>query len=58
MARVSQDEMEKMLLEITLGKPPTLHTPEADALRAKLTAEVKAIQAKGGAVAVPHEMPG
>lgn len=50
-------EMEKMLVEIVTGKLPSLRTPEADELRAKLTAEVEAIHAKGGTVEVPHEIP-
>lgn len=49
-------EMERMLVEIVTGKPPTLRTPEADELRAKLTKEVREIQAKGYEVDIPHEI--
>ena len=47
-----------MLVEIETGKPPSLVTPEANALRAKLIVEVAEIKARGGAVAIPYEVPG
>lgn len=54
---VDTREMERMLVEIVTGKPPSLRTPEADEIRARLTKEVEEIHAKGGEVEIPHEIP-
>lgn len=50
-------DMERMMVEIVTGKPPSLRTPEADEMRARLTAEIREIQARGGEVEIPHEIP-
>lgn len=54
---MDSDDIERMLVEIETGAPPTLLTPEADAMRAKLTKECADIRAKGGAVAIHHDIP-
>ena len=46
----TSDQLERMLVEIVTGQPPSLLGPEADAMRAQLKAEVDAIHADGGAV--------
>jgi hypothetical protein len=54
---VDTRDMEVMMVEILQGKPPSLRTPEADEVRAKLKKEIEEIQAKGGTVDVPFEIP-
>ena len=46
-----------MLVEIVTGKTPTLRTPEADEVRARLTLQVQEMQAKGLEVEIPFEIP-
>lgn len=53
---ITTDDANTMLIEIVTGKKPTLTTPEADALREKLTQEVAEIRAKGGIVEIPREV--
>lgn len=54
---MDSSDIERMLVEIVTGKPPTLSGPEADAMRAQLKMECDEILAKGGIVAIPHEIP-
>jgi len=51
------DDLERMLVEIECGHPPSLVSPEADAMRARLVEACDAIHAKGGSVLIPHEIP-
>lgn len=50
-------DLETMLVELALGKKPSLDTPEANALRAKMKSEVDAIVKAGGTIEIPHEIP-
>jgi len=52
------DDLRTMLVEIMTGKPPTLRTPEADAMRARLQRECEEIRANLGTVAISSEIPG
>jgi hypothetical protein len=54
---IRTDQLEKILVEVVTGKPPSLQTPEADAIRAQFTREVEEIRAKGGVVEIPGEIP-
>jgi hypothetical protein len=52
------DEMTRILVEVTTGKPPAKpDTVEFAVMRKKLKREVDEIRAKGGTVLVPHEIP-
>lgn len=51
------DEIETILVELVMNKPPTLMTPEADAMRVQLKKEIDTIHAMGGEVEIPHEIP-
>ena len=51
---ISGEELEQMLLEIVLKKPPTLTTPEANEMRERLQKECDEIIASGGTVEIPH----
>jgi hypothetical protein len=51
------DDINRILVEIVTGQPPTLTTPEAIVMRAKLQKECDAIVAKGGVVDIPPEIP-
>lgn len=50
------EELSLMLREITLKLPPTLKTPEANAMRTQLTKECEAIVARGMVVDIPSEI--
>ncbi len=51
------NELETMLVELTLGKPPSLNTPEANAMRERMKVEVDEIIARGDGIEIPHEIP-
>ena len=55
---IDSEDLERMLVEITTGKPPSLYTPEANTLRAKLQEECDDITKMGGTVMIHHEIPG
>jgi hypothetical protein len=50
------EDLERMLVEIVTGKPPSLNTPEANAIREKLRIEVQAIHDRGGEVEIQSEI--
>ena len=53
--RLSSEDVNRILGDVTLGKPPSIQTPEALALYARLAKEVEEIAAGGGFVGVPGE---
>ena len=55
---IDSEDIEHMLVEIVTGKPPSLMTPEAAAMREKLQYECDEITRKGGTVMIHHEIPG
>jgi hypothetical protein len=54
---ITTEELYRMDVELETGKPPSLTTPEANAIREILRKEGDAIRAKGGQVDCPHEIP-
>lgn len=51
------DDLERMMIEIATKRPPSLNTPEANAMRETLRSEMSAIVLRGGALEIPHEIP-
>ena len=49
------EDLERMLVEVTVGKPHTVKGAEAEALYAKIQQEVDDIVARGNQVAIPSE---
>jgi len=54
---IDTDDLITMMVELETGKPPSLNTPEANAIREKLRKECDEIRAKGGMVDIPFEIP-
>jgi len=54
---IDMDDIQKMLVEIQTGKPPSNTTPEANRIRQQLQKECDEIKAKGGTVKIPHDIP-
>ena len=55
---MTSDEMVQLAMDITLGRPaPPNESPEWKAARARLTAQIDEIKAKGGVVDLPREIP-
>lgn len=54
---LTTDEMQKIVVEETLGKTPTTSGPEADAFREEIRNNIAAIKAKGLVVDIPREWP-
>ncbi len=51
-------DMEKMLVEVVTGKPPTDTSYEASVIREQLQKECNEIIAKGGSIEIPPEIAG
>jgi len=49
--------MEIIMVEVSTGKEPSFHSPEADAYREEFTRDKAALEAKGGTYIIPHEIP-
>lgn len=49
------EEMNCITKEVTLGMPPSVDTPEANAFREQITHEIAEIKAKGRIVELPAE---
>lgn len=55
---IKTDDLERMLVEITTGKPPARpDSLEEAAMRSQLMKECNEIEARGGTVEIPHEIP-
>ena len=54
---LSPRQMEIIMVEVSTGKEPSFHSPEADAYREEFTRDKAALEAKGGTYIIPHEIP-
>lgn len=55
---MTADEMVQLAIDITLGRPAPPHeSPEWKSARKRLTAQIEEIEAKGGVVDLPREIP-
>jgi hypothetical protein len=54
---LSPEDLERMVVEIMTGQPPSLRGAEADAMRERLRKECAEIVSRGGIVDVPDEIP-
>jgi len=57
MSEWSADDTKKLILEIQTGQPSNLRGPEADAKRERLRRQIREIEARGGTVHVPADIP-
>ncbi len=53
---LTSEDIERMLIEIQTGKPPSLKTDEAAVMRIQLRKECAEIKSRGAAVDVPWEI--
>lgn len=54
---MSNEESQKIYMEVMLGKEPSIDTPEANALREEFEKEILFAKEKGYMLEVPHEWP-
>ena len=54
---VTGERLERMLVEITLGRIPEVKNAAERKARDRLTREVEEIRRKGGTVKIPHDLP-
>ncbi len=55
--RLDSDEVNKIYMDVVLGRKPSITGEEAKALRANIEAEVKEIHAAGGSCHPVSELP-
>jgi len=54
---LNSDQAETILVDLLTGRNPRIKGAEADKLRVQLQVEIAAIEAQGGIVEVPFEIP-
>jgi biotin operon repressor len=55
--RLTTEQIARITIEATTGRPDSLNTEESRAFRAAVEKDIAAIRAAGGYVAIPNEIP-